>query len=486
MAEDVQRQVLSRRRLLQAGAAGAGALAVGGLAACAEDGTPTSSLIEPSPAADLEGRVVRPGDAGYEDARKVWDGLFDHYPLAIAFCSTAAEVAAAITWARQNDIALRVRSGRHSLQGWSGIDAGLVIDTSEMKQVRIDREAQTATVGPGLDQGEVVEALGPEFAVPTGSEASVGLGGVTLGGGIGFFSRSMGLTSDNLLAADVVVPDGIDGARLVRADRDTNSDLLWACRGGGGGNFGVATSFTFGLSEVGEISVLDFSWPLSELGEVFEAWQRWAPGTDPRLGSNLVVLADSVACTGVFRGDESEHRELSKPLLDAGRPQVTTRKGNWVDVFKTFNVGPRTYLNWIFSSAWAFEPFPAEAIDLIGDRMRKAPPGGSNFWCLSWGGAVASEPEGGSPFPHRDALFYAEPGAGWNGNKLTSQARGWVAEFGKALRPYMSGSYVNVPESALADWGDAYYGPNFGRLREIKSRWDPGNVFDFEQSIPPA
>ncbi len=235
----------------------------------------------------LTGAVVRAGDPGYEAARLGWNRLYSRYPESIVFCSNPQDVINAICWAREHGMALRARSGRHSLEGWSAIDGGLVIDVSRMKSVSIDPVARTATVGTGLTQLETVTALGQHgFAVPTGSEGGVGLGGVVLGGGFGLLTRSMGLACDNLLAADIVIADGDRSASMVRADATTNPDLLWACRGGGG-NFGIATSYTFSLHEISDMTFLIARWTShADLAELLRTWQRDAPVADDNLTSS--------------------------------------------------------------------------------------------------------------------------------------------------------------------------------------------------------
>src|SRR3984957_8219270 len=209
----------------------------------------------------LTGEVVGPGDSGYEAARVGWNRLYSRYPQAIVFCNVTEDVINAVAWARRERIALRARSGRHSLDGWSSLDGGLVVDVSQMKSIAIDRTAGTATVGTGVTQKEIVPALGQHgFVIPTGSEGGVGLGGVVLGGGFGLLTRNLGLASDNLLAAEVVVPDGPRSAKIVQANEHSNSDLLWACRGGGGGNFGIATSYTLKLHELSHVEFAIVRW----------------------------------------------------------------------------------------------------------------------------------------------------------------------------------------------------------------------------------
>jgi FAD/FMN-containing dehydrogenase len=345
-------------------------------------------------------------------------------------------------------------------------------------------------VGTGVNQGELVSALaGTGFGFPTGDEATVGLGGVTLGGGIGVLSRKMGVACDNLLEVELVVPSGAKGAKVVTANERTNADLLWACRGGGGGNFGVATAYTLRVHPMPDpVVIWQVTWPFDALADAFDAWQGWAPTADERLGSTFAFLPPSsgLEVDGVFLGSESELDNLLAPLGDVAGAQVKTTSTSWADNYRQNNSGPRQNQNWKFTPSWAYEPLPSGALDVIRDLMTQAPADACNYWCLSWGGAVRKAPRGGAAFVHRDPLFYAEPGAGWNDPALTPACYAWIAEFREAMQPYVEGGYVNVPDRAIADWGDAYYGKHFARLREIKSKWDPDEVFHFEQSIPPA
>jgi FAD/FMN-containing dehydrogenase len=469
---------LSRRELLALSAAAAGTIALPGFDA----GSAAAAV-------SLTGRVVRPGDPAYELARTDWDMLFSHYPQAIVFCRNARDVANAIAWARRHDIAVRARSGRHNLEGWSNIDGGLVVDVSQIKGVAIDRAARTATIGAGLTQGEVVAALGREgVAIPTGTEASVGIVGATLGGGFGFLTRALGLASDNLLSSGIVVPAGRRAAKRIVAGPHTHADLLWACRGGGGGNFGIVTSLTYRVHPVKNVAFVVSKWPdFGSLRRVVDAWQRTAPHADRRLTSVLEVDPSSFVLYAVMiGGTEADARRHLSPVLSIGNPRVSVSVDSWANVFASFNSGPRQYANWKFYSQFVTRPFPARAIDTVRQFMQAAPSPPSNFFCSSFGGAVAHEPPGGSAFAHRDALFYAEPGAGWNGSDLNTKCQAWVAEFGNALSPFVDGAYVNVPNAATADWPEAYYGSKYSRLRRIKAHYDPTNFFQFEQSVQPG
>jgi FAD/FMN-containing dehydrogenase len=495
---------VTRRDVLK-GAAAAGAVAVfPALEACtssSSNATTATTGGAKSPPANLTGRIVRPGDADYATASTGWDELFSHYPLVIVFAQQTQDVVNALTWARQNDVALRVRSGRHSLEGWSNVDNGIVIDVSALKSAQINPASSTATVGAGLNQLEAVTMLGKQgFAAPTGTEGSVGLVGATVGGGFGLLTRSYGMACDNLMAAEVVVPSGADGAKAIKVDQNNNSDLLWALRGAGNGNFGIITSLTYKLHPLTSVSYVTATWKgFNDLQGVFDAWQHSAPSTDSRLTSQLEVRPDTIVLFGVLTsGSEAEARQLLAPILSVGNPppEIKVQTGSWADIYAGFQIPtPDEPANWKFFSQFFNAPLPAQAISLIGSYMAQTPSPDSNYFVNAFGGAVkGSEPPGGASFPHRNALFYAEPGIGWgtrggvpaSSDPITPKAQAWIAEFSQALRPYVSGAYVNVPNVGMADWQTAYWGSNVDRLRTIKTKYDPGNVFHYEQSIPPA
>jgi FAD/FMN-containing dehydrogenase len=453
--------------------------------------------------AELTGWIVRPGDAGYRTASDSWNLLFRHDPAVIVFAQETLDVVNALDWARQNDVAVRVRSGGHCLEGWSSVDEGIVIDVSEMKSATIDVAAGTATVGAGLNQLEAVTALGEAgVAAPTGTEGTVGLVGATLGGGFGLLTRSLGMASDNLLSAEVVVATNPDGAEVLTADENTNADLLWALRGAGNGNFGIVTSLTYRVHPLTQTIYITASWPgLGDLPEVFDAWQRCAPHTDNRLTSQLEIGTAEVQLVGVLTGGSTEEvTRLLAPILSVGEPSVSMTDANWAGTYADFQIpNADEPVNWKFNSQFISEPYPVEAIELIVSFMSNAPSPQCNYFTNAFGGAVTgSEPAGGSAFAHRNALFYAEPGVGWGGARggltaersttpdpLTPECLRWVAEFADALAPYVNGAYVNVPNAGMADWASAYWGANVDRLRTIKSKYDPDNVFSFAQSIPP-
>lgn len=434
----------------------------------------------------LTGEVVRAGDPGYEAARLGWNRLYSRYPEAIVFCADTQDVVNAMSWAREQGIALRARSGRHSLDGWSCLDGGVVIDVSRMKSVAIDEQAGTATVGTGLTQKEVVPALGERgFVIPTGSEGGVGLGGVVLGGGFGLLTRGLGLAGDNLLGAEVVVPDGPCSAKVIEVSEHSHPDLLWACRGGGGGNFGIATSYTLRLHELAHVEFVIARWSGHEhLGELLRTWQRDAPVADQGLTSALEVDSSAVELSALLHGGSRELLDDAlQSLLAIGNPELTYMNDAWPVIYDHVDRAPELPF-WKFYSHFVKTEFPDEAIELICSYMADTPSPASNFYLSSFGGAVRHAPPGGSAFPHRDALFYCEPGAAWDDPALHPMALRWAGDFWRALRRYSDGAYVNVPNAPAADWEQQYYGPNVERLRQVKAAYDPQNVFSFEQSVP--
>jgi FAD/FMN-containing dehydrogenase len=446
----------------------------------------------------LTGDVVRQGDSGYDAARISYNHLFSHHPQAIVFCTETQDVVNALTWARQNEVPFRVRSGGHSLEGWSTIDGGLVIDVSPLKSADIDAGSNIATVGAGLKQLEAVTALGKAgCAAPTGTEGTVGLVGATLGGGFGLLTRNFGMASDNLLAAEIVVAPAGGGATTIIADEENNADLLWALRGAGNGNFGVVTSLTYRIHPLTQTIYVTATWPgLDDLPDVFQAWQQSAPYVDNRLTSQLEILPNEFKLVGALAsGSEAEALKLLAPMLSVGKPDVIAKDGNWADTYTEFQILPADEAaNWKFLSQFIYEPYPPEAVDVIKTFMTQAPTPVCNYFTNAFGGAVKnSEPSGGSVFAHRDALYYAEPGAGWgvrgglpaSDDPLTPTCEAWIAEFDAALQPYVNGAYVNVPNAGMPDWETAYWGSNVDRLRAIKAKYDPDNVFSYEQSVRP-
>jgi FAD/FMN-containing dehydrogenase len=438
---------------------------------------------------ELTGRLVFPDSPDYESARVLWARQFSTFPLVIVFCQNVQDVVNAISWCREHDVAFRARSGRHALEGWSSLDGGVVIDVSDMNQIHVDERAGVATVQTGATQGAVVDALGwMGYAIPSGGEESPGIAGVMLGGGIGLLARSMGLACDQLLGVEMVVPSGKQGAQVIQADEHNNADLLWASRGGGGGNFGIATSFTLNIRPISTVTIYEATWDWQHLSELLSVWQELAPSADDRLGSVFLASSEAgatITSYGMFVGsEEARLRDLLQPLLEIGNPEVTIEAIPYLDAFKHFaSFDPPKKDK--FSSVWVYDSLPSEAIETVRGFLKDAPDAEANIWCLAWGGAVGRIPTGDTAFFHRKARYYIEWDTPWKDASGEKEALTWVERFRVAMRPYVEGSYINVPDRSINDLR-TYYGDNLARLQEVKRKYDPENVFHFEQSIPPG
>jgi FAD/FMN-containing dehydrogenase len=450
----------------------------------------------------LTGRVVRPGDPGYDAARASYNARFDVRPRVIVFCQTPDDVANAVRWARQEGIEIRVASGRHSYEAFC-IGEGIVIDVSEMNAVEVDAVDRLATVGAGTRLLPLYEALWKEgLTVPAGSCGTVGIAGLALGGGFGLLSRAMGLTCDNVLRVEMVTASG---ERITASDAQC-SDLLWACRGGGGGSFGVVTSFTFRLHAIGDVTTYRMDWPWERLGEVLEAWQRWAPFVDDRLTSILSLHAGSagqVSSIGLFIGPKAALRPLLEPLCTAVAPStIQLHELPYIEAARRYagvkpnhrrwrahwHAGSRTHFK--NTSDFARSPLGAEAIAVIRAVIReflaRAPNKRGILQLDAYGGAVNRVPAAATAFPHREGTLYSmQYQSYWKSAKQEGENIQWVDAFRAAMQPHVSGAaYVNYCDRAIDDWQHAYYGSGFPRLVAVKMKYDPEDVFHHPQSIP--
>lgn len=443
----------------------------------------------------LTGRVIFKGDPGYNSAIKNWNPYVDVYPYVFVFAQNAHDVSNAIKWARENKVPLRVRSGRHALdRNLSVVSGGIVIDMSDMNKIHldIDEKRAIATVQTGVHVGPLVKGLAREgFMAPFGDSPTVGIGGITTGGGFGVLSRAIGLISDNLLALETVDAKG----NIIQANHSCNEDLLWASRGGGGGNFGYNTEYTFKIRRAPKAAtVFNIIWPWEQLETVFKAWQKWAPFVDERLGCILEIFSKiNGLChaEGIFLGPKDELIKLLKPLLNAGTPTRTDIETlpypDTIDFLDPDEPIPgRSDQSVKFSSAWGHKLWPQEPISIMRKFLENATGTESNFFFINWGGAISRVPKEETAFFWRRPLFYTEWNASWVNKSQEAENLDSVERVRQQMKPYVAGSYVNVPDQNIENFGKEYYGANFARLRKIKAKYDPENLFCFPQSIPPS
>lgn len=445
--------------------------------------------------ADLTGDLVLPGDAAYDEAREIFNAMHDLRPGGVVRVADPSDVAVAVRHAADHGLELSVRGGGHSIPGFSSCDGGLTIDLRPLCRVEVRPEERRARVGGGATWGQLNDAAhAHELATPGGVISTTGVGGLTLGGGIGYLSRQHGLACDNLLAAEVVTADGA----IVRCDERTRPDLFWAIRGGGG-NFGVVTELEFRLHPAGEI-VGGPTFFLPEPG-VLSEFASFLAGAPREYGALLGVSrapglpfipekhhgAPAVALISCWNGGESDLPDLLASLDACGT--VIGR-----------HIGPMPYpaINTLFDDLLPFglrhywkslvaESIPDAAAEQHVLDAPSVPNVESGFFFHPIDGACTDVPEMGTAFPHRDAAFVVGIYGSWHDAAEDDRHRRWVREIVDKLRPhYRSSEYVNFAPADDLDAPRSIYGPNYERLARVKATYDPENLFRRNQNVPPA
>ena len=461
----------------------------------------TTTRAAEAAASELGGRfageLIGPDNAGYDEARTVYNAMIDRRPALIARCANAGDVAETIAFARRHDLLLAVRGGGHNGAGLGVVDDGVVLDLSALKTIEVDAGARTVRVGGGCTWGEVDAATHEAgLAVPSGIISSTGVGGLTLGGGIGYLSRNHGLTIDNLLEADVVLADGTQA----RASADENPDLFWALRGGGG-NFGVVTSFKFRAHPVSQVLAGPTFWPLEQTQEVMR-WYREFITEQPRELSGFFALmtvppADFLpaelhmhkvcAVMWCYTGDPSKADELFAPVHEVGTPLL-------------HGVGPMPFpalqslfdglyspgLQWYWRADFVAD-LPDAAIERHAEFGQTLPTLHSSMHMYPIDGAVQDVAPGDTPFSYRDTNF-AEVIIGVDPDPANADTiRDWTVDYWDATHPYSAGgAYVNFMMDEGQDRVRASYRDNYDRLATAKQTYDPQNVFRVNQNIHPS
>jgi FAD/FMN-containing dehydrogenase len=454
--------------------------------------------------AAVRGRVLAPGVQGYEAARVVYNERFDAVrPLAVVRCESVEDVRQTVLWARRQRVPIVARSGGHSYAGYS-TTAGVVADLTLLNGIRPHPASGTAAIGAGCRLIDVYAALAARgVTIPAGSCPTVGIGGLAQGGGIGLASRRMGTTSDNVTAFGVVTADG----RYLACNERRNADLFWACRGGGGGNFGIVTGFRMRVHPVSTASYYFAGWPWAAARDVVAAWQALAPEATDDLFSICALQtgagAPSVTSFGQFFGSERALRATLAPLGRVGGMRLTVGSSPYLQLLlrwagclhmtpaqcRLAPAGRLARATFAAKSDYVERPLPAAGRAALASwiERRQADSGrGSGAILLdSYGGAINRVAPDATAFVHRDALFSLQYLAYWGGAADARASLGWIRGFHAAMRPFVSGfAYQNYIDPDLADWRTAYYGANFPRLVEVKARYDPDEVFRFRQGIP--
>ena len=434
------------------------------------------------------GGCVRPGDAGYDDARRIWNGMIDRSPGLIARCADVDDVRRAVAFGRANDLLVAVRGGGHNTAGNALCEGGLVIDLSPMRGVRVDAANRTARAGGGATWGDFDGATGEYGLAATGGAISTtGIAGLTLGGGVGWLMRSYGLACDNLRAAEVVTADG----RVVTASAEENADLYWGLRGGGG-NFGVVTTFDYRLHPVSTVLGGVLIHPADRAGEVMRFvrdFNRDAPdeltayfGVTTAPDGARVVLVPVCYNGAVEEGEKALRplREFGPPLVDQVGPMPYVAQQKMLD--EGFPPGLQVYWSGEFLQA-----LTDEVIDLTVEHFANVTSPLSAVLFERMGGAVARVGREETAFDHRDAEYNVALIARWADPSEAEGHIAWLRGLQQALRPHSRGGYVNYLAQEGEDRVKAAYGAaTYDRLIALKNRYDPTNFFSLNQNIKPT
>ncbi len=436
----------------------------------------------------LGGKLLDASSPAYESARQVWNGAFDRHPALIARCTSARDIQRSIEFARTHDLLVAVRGGGHSLPGYSACEGGLMIDLQPMQDVHVDAAKHTLRAQPGVLLGGMDRAAAKYgMAVPAGTVSHTGIAGLTLGGGIGRLGRKLGLTADNLLAADVVTVDG----QLLHASAEENPDLFWALRGGGG-NFGVVSLFQYRTHPLAaRVMGGDLVYSLDQARDVLSYLSENAAKFPRELYLEPITECNAqgerrLVVTVCHSGELSKAEADLAPLRAAFKPVSDSVAPNaFVDLQKAFDASAphgRAY----YMTGGLSEAPPQKLIDHVLDRMRQpgAEMGKFNF-TLYGGGAVAEVAPDATAYFYRDATHNLVVRASWDDKKFAEERTAWARATWAGVLPFTKGFYSNLAPQAKAPPGAAF-GANFPRLQAIKKKYDPTNLLHMNQNIAPA
>lgn len=441
---------------------------------------------------DLRGPAVQPGEPGYDEARTLYNAMINNMPALALRCAGVADVIAGVKFASAHGLLVSVRGGGHNVAGNAVCDGGLMLDLSGMNSVRVDPKARIATAEGGAtwaDYDAETQAFG--LGSTGGLISSTGVGGLTLGGGIGWLQGKHGLACDNVIAFDVVTARG----ELVRASANENADLYWGLRGGGG-NFGVVVSFEFALHEIGPFLAGMLLYPLAEAKQTLAAFREfWADAPD-ELGAlaGLVTAPDGapvLALVMVYNGDPDEGARVLQSVRAFGPPMMDTiGPMPYRQVQTLFDEGAPPGLRNYWKSSF-LERLPDDAIETLVARRAAMPSPRSKLFIECLGGAMARVGRDETAFDHREVPFNLLILGAWESDDPDAANIGWVRETFDVMQPYASGGvYVNYLGQEADEGSDrllaSYGGAKYDRLVALKTKYDPGNLFRMNQNIKPA
>jgi FAD/FMN-containing dehydrogenase len=445
----------------------------------------------------LAGRLLTPGSPGYDESRTIWNAMIDRKPGLIVRCTTTADVARAVRFAQEHDLMLAVKGGGHNIAGNAVTDGGLMLDLSPMKTIKIDQAKRTARVGAGATLAELdreTQAFG--LATPVGVNSTTGIAGLTLGGGFGWLSRRLGLTIDNLLSAEVVLANG----EVVQASATENPELFWGIRGGGG-NFGVVTTFEFQLHQIGpEVLSGLIVHPLDAAQDVLRFYREFLPSTPEefacwfvmRKAPPLPFLApewhgkEILALAVCYSGSIAEGEKIAAPLRKFGKPLADVIAPN---PFTAWQAILDPLLTPGFRNYWKshyFKEVSDGLINVLLEYAGKIPDPNTEIAFAQLGGAITRVPSDATAYVGRDAEFTVNVHGRWEDPAKDAECIAWARDLFRAAAPFASsGAYVNFMTQEEGDRIRAAYGRNYDRLVKVKNQYDPNNLFRLNQNIRP-
>ncbi len=464
------------------------------------DTTPTRKPLADHLVAGLRavvlGTVLAPGDDGYDAARTVWNAMIDRQPALIVRAAGVADVVNAVGFARAQDLLLSVRGGGHNVTGSAVVDGGLMLDMSGMKDIVVDPGERIARAEPGCLWSDLDAATQDFGLAVTGGQASdTGIAGLTLGGGVGQLMRFCGATVDSLLSVDLVTAEG----HLLKVSADEHPDLFWGVRGGGG-NFGVVTSFEYRLHPVGPIILGGMLlYPASQAADLLRFYRNWMPDAPDELNVSMVLLTappepfvpealqlrPAVAVQIIYVGDIDAGRSLVAPLTDAFPPAVDLVGPMPYTAHQKLNDAGTPWGRQVFLKSANLKELSDPVIEIITRYAAEATSPMTIVPLNSWGGAISRVPEDATAFGHRDTKFTIYIFAMWADPSDSDRHIEWSRAFHNALRPHMNGIYVNEmgPDERIHD---AYSTATLARLVAVKNTYDPTNFFQMNQNIKPT
>ncbi len=439
----------------------------------------------------LTGDIVTPCDKQYDKARQIWNRAIQKFPSIIVYCYNNNDVGNAICFAIKNNIEIRIRTGGHNYEGYSVGNCILVIDISRMNKLELDENRRVLKAQGGVINTQVYELLGNKgYPFPSGTCPTVGLAGLILGGGWGLSCRYFGLACDSLLSIDIVNYEG----KVVTANEYINSDLFWACKGGGGGNFGVVTSMTFRIpNKVESVCLVEFylaNAMVEDMEQFLKIWQNWLKNLDERMTvvSRLYNSPEdgmAIYGNGIFYGSAYEAQILLDNFNNIYGMQISVRSMSFIEAIEIIE---SSYPNsQMFKSTGRFvqRNYNNEEVENISNILTRRPIG-SVYAAISLyalGGKVTDIGRTQTAFFYRNSKYIMGIQSVWENPKYANDNIGWVKENFKYIESITKGSYINFPFSGLECYQRDYYGGNADKLIRINQRYDPFNVFKFPQSI---